>query len=156
MRVRNLLFLTVAALLFASPALSADWLLYGQAGRIVGGLRTGQYAIYTPVDKTDDSAVLGVIPCENIDILYYNDTDADGTGSTVTAAVRSCPKSQEAVSAGNVDPDACWIIENIVLTGNTPNEAIYGVAANWIYADMGGDDNNEASELIVRCNGSLR
>ena len=75
----------------------------------------------------------------------------------MTAAVRSCPKSQEGVAEGSADTDACWIIENVTLTGTTPNEAIYGVAANWIFVDPAGAENDgDTQELIVRCNGAVR
>lgn len=143
--MRHLLFVLILS--FAIPAGAADWLLFGDSSRVVTALRSGQWASYTPVDATDDSLVLDMGGCENSDLLYFNDTDGNGTAGTVTVTPRQCPQGVTASA------DACWAIEGVTMTGTAPNEAIYGVKATTIWLEAGGAENDgDTQQFEAWCN----
>ena len=155
----KLLLTTLVVGLLAMPALGANWLKGGQAGRATTSVRPGGFVTYVPDSDTDDSAVLFVGACDHIDALFFDNTDGDGVLSGITTGVRSCPTSGAGVAEGSGDPQTCWLIENVTLTGSTPDEAIYGAGAMWIYADIGGTEaGSEAgtTQLIIRCNGPVQ
>jgi hypothetical protein len=153
----KVLILIMGVLLgFPTTSLAASWLKNGQAGSVTQNVSPGGFVTNTPaLDTEANSPVLFTGSCENIDILYFVDTDGDGTDNTVTVGIRSCPSAAAGDAVG--DSDMCWLIENVTLTGAYPTDAIYGAAAGWIFVDTGGTDigGQEAQqELIVRCNGS--
>jgi hypothetical protein len=143
------------ALLMPLAGSAADWLKFCGSNRVTTGLAVGEWACYIPTTATDHSgSTLSTGACENIDLLYFNNTDADATIGTVTAGVRSCPTVTADTAFTNPQ---CWLIENMTLTGTTPSEAIYGAAAQWIEFEAGGALNDGVTQkLLVRCNGSLR
>ena len=112
-------------------------------------------------DNTDNSPMISVTQCENIDILFFDDivgspadantalaytcgnpTDPDGNGPNTAA-----------FTAAEVT-GICNIIENVTLDGveATDTEAIYGVAAEWIFVDPTGTWTGDMGRIIVRCN----
>ncbi len=139
-------------LFVAQAAGAASWLTSG--GRVTTTARPGSYVTYTPAGVSDDSALyLDVNACESFDLLYYNNTNGDATVGTVTVAVQTCAPAAKAAS-NTVDLDACWTIENTVLTGVAANslEAIYGASAAWIAVEAGGTENDDdTQQLVLRC-----
>jgi hypothetical protein len=132
------------ALLFAANAsFAAGWRTSCRAGDVTTGLAIGQFACQDP---DADSPALNIASCENVDIFYWTDRNADGTASTNTVAVRSCASS---TTSGT----ACWPIQNVTLTGVYPNDAIYGASGIWVYADFDAAINNDP-RLIIHCNGA--
>lgn len=150
MRIWILLVELVALLLFAVPAGAASWLKSCAAGAVTTGLQLGSFACNIPTSATDDSGILSVGACENIDIFFYDDTDGDGTLGDAEAIMRNCPSA-------SADAQGCWAIENVTLDGDaaTGTEAIYGAAAVWIYLDVTAYATTaEPVAAIVRCNGA--
>jgi len=148
-----LILMGLGALVAPFPAGAANWLKSGQSpGSATQSLFVGSWASNAPTAETDDSGILGVSNCENVDVLFFDDSDGDGTASGINGVVRSCPSA-------SADAQGCWAVENLTLDGDpaTNTEAIYGFAANWIYIDYGGAETDDASTLvIVRCNGTWR
>lgn len=159
---RLALILGLGALMVGSPATASDWLKNCQttASANAQSLTPGQFACYIPASATDNSdGMLGVSSCENIDLLWYDDVDGDTTAAGATAVIDSCPDSGLSTANGGAGEAACWAIENLTLDGNpaTNTEAIYGVAANWIFVEMVAYATvTEPARLIVRCNGTGR
>lgn len=130
---------------------SASWIRGCQP---TGGVATtyidvGQWACNSPTSSTDDSGILGITSCENVDALFWSDVDGDAVASGATVQVRSCPTAV-------ADPEACWIVENVTLDGlsATNTEAIYGFAGSYIYMDVTAYATpTEAVQLAIRCNG---
>lgn len=151
--MRNVRFILAASLvctlfaLSATRARAADW-LENCGTRVVSSLTPRNSACYSAASTNDDSGVLTVRDCENVDVLYFTDTDGNGTASTLTVALRSCPGT-------TADPDACWIVEGLTLTGSAPAEAIYGLGAERVYADVSATGTVADPTLIVRCNGPV-
>jgi hypothetical protein len=110
----------------------------------------------------NNSNMLYVGECENVDLLFF--PDLDGTNDdTDTLIVWSCPDLAPTDASGDAHQDAtwsptniCWSVEDTLttpLTGdpNTNLEAIYGFAAVWIYVDPGATDT-DTPRVIVKCN----
>jgi hypothetical protein len=108
-----------------------------------------------------ESKMLSVSSCDNIDVLVFPDRDGSANDAA-TFQVYSCGNPTDA--SGDDPPDAtwsatgiCWIAENLTLDGDpaTNTEAIYGLAAEWIYILAAGIDaspNTDDPLVIVRCN----
>ena len=148
--------------LAALPAHSADWLKNCQTTSAANAqtLQPGSFACTIPTSATDNSdGYLDVSACENIDILYWDDVDGDTTAGGGTGIMRSCPTTGLSTAAAGVGESACWAIENLTLDGNpaTNTEAIYGVAANWIFWEQTAyATTTEPIRVMVRCNGTWR
>lgn len=159
------LWTLIGLLLLAPPATAANWLKGCQAtvSQARMSLKPGSFACIIPTSATDNSnGMLGVSACENIDLLFWPDVDGDGVASGGTGLFRSCPDPDmngatagDGTGNGEVGETGCWIIENVTLTGVPPNaEAIYGVAANWIFWEqVTYTTTTEPIRAIVRCNG---
>lgn len=146
--MRTTLILTL--LLLSFPAHAGSWLKLCRSGNTVTALSPGDWACYQPSSNSDDSVLLNVEKCENVDALYFLDRDGDGTASTVTPTVRSCP-----MGLASTDSDACWIVENVTFDGDpsTGNEAIYGFKAHTLYVDMPASGTIADPQMDVHCNG---
>lgn len=138
------LLLILGVLLLASPAVAADWLKFGSTTQVVTGLdsRTGTMWASTSPAADENSPMLNVSQCENIDIFFFEDMD-DGGASKNEMKVYSCGAAVDGsgvgpTNAGFNPAGVCWVIENVTLDGDesTNTEAIYGAAAVWIYADV--------------------
>jgi len=156
--VKNLTII-IALLVLAWPAAAADWLKFGRATQVTTALdaRSGVTWASTSSSAGENSPMLNVSQCENIDILFYEDMD-DGGGSANTVKVYSCGAAEDGsgvgpTNAGFNPAGFCWAIENTTLDGNetTNTEAIYGAAAEWIYADIIAWVD-VTPLLVVRCN----
>jgi hypothetical protein len=155
----------IGALAVGLPASASDWLKNCQTtgGANSHSLLPGGFACYIPsgaIGATDNSdGMLDVSSCENIDLLWFDDVEGDGVVAGATAVISSCPTSDLSTANGGVGEAACWAIENVTLDGvpGTNTEAIYGVAANWIFVEMVAYATvAEPARLLVRCNGSWR
>lgn len=145
----------------AGPAHAADWLKGCQgAGQHNLSLQPGSSACLIPTSATDDSGILAVSGCENIDILYWDDVDGDGVAGGGTVQARSCPMSGALLTASDAVQDAaCFAMENLTFDGNpaTNTEAIYGIAANRIKITVTAYATpTEPIQVEVRCNGAWR
>ena len=85
--MKQLLLILAALLLPGTTALGAttgEWLLFGSATRNTTALKAGEWANWDPAANSDDSPILGVGACENVDFYNYADKDGDNTkGTTV-------------------------------------------------------------------------
>ena len=113
-------------------------------------------------DATDNSPMLSVSQCENIDVLSYDDMLGDPTDAN-TFTVYSCGNPTN--PAGNGPNEAgfdandilgiCWVMEGadgVLDSDPASNEAIYGIAAEWMYVDPTGTHTGDMGRIIVRCN----
>lgn len=159
---RTALFLGLLGVLVAPVANSANWLKNCQttSSAAAQSLSPGGFACNIPTTATDNSSgYLDVSACENIDILYWDDVDGDTTVGGGTGIMRSCPNTGLSTANGGVGESACWAIENLTLDGNpgTNTEAIYGVAANWVFWEQTAYATpTEPIRVMVRCNGAWR
>jgi hypothetical protein len=128
-------------------------------------LRPGQFACFEPLaksggldsDATDNSPMLSTTNCENIDMLFWDDmlgTPADGNELTVYSCATPTDASGDAPNESNWSSTGiCWIITGTPMDGVSGNtEAVYGGAAEWIYADPTGTWTGDMGRVIVRCN----
>jgi hypothetical protein len=144
---------------WAPPAQSANWLKNCQttASAPSQSLSPGQYACNVPTSATDNSSgLLSVDGCENIDIFFYPDFDGDAVASGGTGQMRNCPTTGISTANGGAGENACWVMENLLFDGvpATNSEAIYGIAANWIFWEqVAYTVTTEPIRVIVRCNG---
>ena len=140
-----------ALLLLPATATAADWLKRCDATEATTWLQTGDWACYQPASKNDDSVAINVAACENLDILYHLDIDADGTASSTTVNVMSCPNS-------TASTNSCFVLQDWTLDGDetTHTEAIYGAAALWIYLDFQNDGTINDPQVTLLCRGPAR
>lgn len=149
----------IGALVASTGASAANWLKNCQATASAASqsLSPGQSACNVPTTATDNSSgLLSVDGCENIDLLFFPDFDGDAVASGATGQFRSCPTTGLSTANGGVGEAACWVIENVLFDGNpaTNTEAIYGVAANWIFWEqVAYATPTEPIRVVVRCNG---
>ena len=159
---RSALILGLIGALVAPAARGANWLKNCQAtaGAASQSIGPGSFACNIPTTATDNSSgLLDVSGCENIDILFSPDVDGDAVASGGPGIMRSCPASGLATANGGVGEAACWAMEGLTFDGvpTTNSEAIYGIAANWIFWEqIAYTTVTEPIRVIVRCNGTWR
>ena len=147
--------------LLPTPADAANWLKGCQGtGQDNLSIGPGSFACLVPTSATDDSGILSVDSCENIDIFYWDDADGDGVAGGGTVQARSCPTTDALrTDTDTVQDAACFIMENLTLDGvpSTNTEAIYGIAANRMKITVTAyATTSEPIRVEVRCNGPWR
>lgn len=160
--IRKALVLLGLGALMAPASHSANWLKNCQTTSSAASqsLAPGDFACNIPTTATDNSSgTLDVSSCENIDIFFWDDVDGDGNLGGGTGLMRSCPTVGLSTLNGGVGESACWDIEAMTFDGvaATDTEAIYGVAANWIFWEQTAYAAvAEPIRVMVRCNGTWR
>lgn len=140
MKIARLLSTSILfLLLLCSNAYAADWALACGSSSIQNSFESsGISSRCVPLVSGDlDSVVISTASCENIDALYFDDS------STTTVQVLSCATSACTES---------FPVENLTLTGTSPNEAIYGFAANFVKIDGTTNPTSGTPYVILRCN----
>lgn len=152
----------IGALVAPASPQAANWLKNCQAtaSAAAQSIAPGSFACNIPTTATDNSSgYLDVSGCENIDIYFWDDVEGDAVAGGGTGRMRNCPNVGLSTADGGVGEAACWVIENLTFDGNpaTNTEAIYGVAANWIFWEqVAYTTTTEPIRVIVRCNGAWR
>lgn len=137
------ILIALLALLWAVPAWADSWLLFGQTGRTVTGLKPGDWASVDETTNSEDAAVISVNGCENFDLFQFDDPDADGTASTITGTLEMCP------STTTSDNGCAPLPGTSTLSGD---DAIYGAAAVYVRVEAGGTANDDV-RWMIRCSG---
>jgi len=134
--------------LLAGPALAFGWVdchntanPKGLATRgSVCGLPTGTGSS-AGLDVT--SALLDIQNCENVDVLYDDDT-ADTAGAA-DCSIYNC-------LVDTASTNHCNLVEGAALTGQHPLDVFYGLGGSWIYAVCTDPGATETPIIQVKCN----
>ena len=139
--MRLALFLFATVLVASLPATAADWLKFGQSGRVVTGLAAGEWASTDVVANDDHSAVLSVNGCENFDVFQFDDPDGDGA-ETIVGTVQMCP--------GNASTGCAPLPNTTKFSGD---DAIYGAGSVYMRIEASGADagSTDGTRWMVRC-----
>jgi hypothetical protein len=118
------------------------------------GLAVGQYACILPASNADDSVILSVGACENIDVGLTGDLNGDGaSASSLTATLQWCPVSQTDATV-NTDAKrdaACVDYTNGTMTGDGTLQGA-GIPTGFVRINMGGTFAADPV-VFVKCNG---
>jgi hypothetical protein len=174
-RFTSLVAGVLASALFMWPslgqAIGEDWHKGCQTGMFsrassvpLGGFVCASFGLdtanRTPASATvnDESQMISVSQCDNFDVLFFPDKDGAADDAGVTMQIYSCAAPTDA--SGDSPPDAgwsatglCWLLQNATLDGDpsTDTEAIYGAAAEWIFA-LAANVVDDEPVVILRCN----
>ncbi len=119
-------------------------------GQVITNLTTRGFACWDPVAaNTDDSPLLSMSDCDNIDIYFYPDKTGGLTDSTVTYDLTTCPSDGISLSETQRD-NACFLIDGIT-TGVT--ECSGCPTVGWLRIEALAAGANPASgRFIAQCN----
>lgn len=87
----------------------------------------GEWVCFDPSANTDESPIVDVSGCENVDYFLFDDKDGDATVCTVTWEIEACPVKNSEVSASATDA-ACEILAGTAaLSGDDAESNIAGI-----------------------------
>ena len=142
-RIMSALVLSLC-LIVSGAALAGDWTTCASDGNEVASGTFGhrQSLCFEPTTANLTSDLLYIGQCENVDALY-DDDQADTSGSA-TCQIMNCV-------APSVSANHCNAVAGVTLTGQSPNEAIYGFAGTWVYT-VCTDPGSETPRILLHCN----
>ena len=92
------ILMVLAGLLLATPAI-ADWVGCTNSSRSIAALSgTGRTACHDPASADDDPSILNTENCDQVDVFWYDDINGDGTASAGSAALYTCPSSDNSTA----------------------------------------------------------
>lgn len=154
------LLLILGALLLASPVYAIAWDEFCSSSRTLTApaamttTRANQVCA-SPASNSDDTEIIGVAACENIDVGVAEDEDGDGTGgSALTWQLQWCPGSETSLTAGSVQDNACVDYSGASGTGNGTVQGA-GVPSGYVKIQVGGTHAGDPI-IWIKCNGALR
>ena len=148
----------VLSVLLASPAFAIAWDQHCNTSRTMASpaaITPGTRACASPASNSDDTEILGVGACENIDVGLAEDADGDGTGgSSLTTQLQWCPGSERDLTAGSVQDNACVDYSGGSGTGNNLIQGA-GVPTGYVKVQVGGTHAGDP-QVWLKCNGPIR
>lgn len=151
---------TLGALLLASQAGAATWKSGTCSGPSTTTVSSGGYACARPISETDDTAVIQVKDCDNIDFGLVEDRNGNGSGATaLTATIQWCPVDNgDSTVDTDAERDAACVnytdgSSAVTLTGDGTIQGI-GSPSGYIRVNMGGTFAQDP-EIWLHCNGPL-
>ena len=142
----------LALWLLAAPADASVWKKWCGL-ETTGALFSGQYACAVPTSNSDDTEILSVGACDNIDVGLVEDSNGDATGATaLTATLQWCPTLQTDATV-NTDAKrdaACVNFVNGTLTGDGALQGA-GAPSGYVRLNFGGTFAGDP-KVFVRCN----
>ena len=116
-----------------------------QATPVITTLAPGERACAESVTQTNETSILHVGRCSQVDIFQYIDADGDGIDSTVTGQVQICP-------GNNDNDDSC---DDFGLAAFTAADVfLQGLGATYIRIASGGTTDADQVRWEVRCEGN--
>ena len=139
-------YLLLAALLLVPLTASAlDWTICGSS-RVITGVSPGRSACISPVTgDPDPNGTLDTASCDNFDAIWLLDQNGDGTASTGTMQLETCPSSSALTTLTKLAAGC----RDLTAVLDTSNESNLGIAAYRIWANAGSP--NEDPQLIIVC-----
>lgn len=140
------------ALLVAVPAHASTWKKWC-GNESTEGLARWASACVLPTSNSDDSRILSVGACENIDVDFYGDRNGDGTtASSLLATVQTCPAPQDDPTVNtDAERDAACEDTACALTGGGHCMGI-GVGSGFVRVNFGGTFAADP-QISIKCNG---
>lgn len=139
----------IGLVLLPSMGWASDWSKSCDSTRTTTALQPGEFACYDPTANDDDSTILSVGNCENVDYFLFDDKDGDATVCTVAWEIEGCPVSNKTLSAAAEDL-ACEILSGTAaLSGDDVESNIAG-----IYVRLKGDaagSNAGDCRIMAKC-----
>lgn len=151
--MRRTIIVTLALLWLAGPAHASTWRKGCTETSTLNSMLPGMFACATPTSATDDTNIIGVQDCENIDVGMVADSNGDGTGATaLTATLQWCPISQldATVNTDTKRDAACVDIANNTVTGDGTLQGA-GIPSGYIRINFGGTFAADP-KVWIRCN----
>lgn len=143
--------LTLIAMLLLIPSLAwaTDW-KRGCGSVSTTILQPGEFACLDPTANSDDSTILNVANCENVDYFLFDDKDGDSTVCTVAWSIEGCPFGEDpAQSAAGRDAACVLLPGTAALSGDAVESNIAGI---YIRATGDGAGANAGDcRLMAKC-----
>lgn len=148
--------LLLGIILLAWPATAGDWGLLRGSGasatcdtsRPNTSLQAGETGCYELSTNDDDSTVLSVGNCENVDFFYYADKNGDGTDCTLAFSIQDCPMN------GLTDTEAdngCTDVNSGVSDLSSSNTVESNLAGVFLRLDADTGANHSDCRVLVKC-----
>ncbi len=145
-------------LLLALPAGGQTWTKQcgtGQAEAITapGGIAAGQWACFDPASSGDDSPILSVAGCERTNWALFDDKDGDGTASTFTYTIETCPDPD---LTGSTADNGCAQVDGTSALSGDSQEAAIGAGPFLRAEEATTGANVTDGRIIVHCARGVR
>ena len=144
----------LVAVMLATPAIGATvgtWHLSADSTRVVTGLSPGQWATWDPTATGDDSPIIGLGNCENVDWYNFANSNGDATVGTVPFHFVQCPGDATDLTTDGIRDLACAPIEGTAAVA--ADRGING-APGLPFARVEGDGtgaNPAEHRIMVKC-----